>query len=157
MWLPITFPSHFKCNLNMCLQCDWQSQLNCGWQMFLQCACIVDKWVHAEYMACFQVHLECTQKQALHSRCTWKQTIYSACTHLSTMQAQCKNICQPQFNCYCQSHCRHMLRLHSKCEGNVIGNHIGCKCWGYMWNVNGMYLVRTLEELSAKACNVPNM
>ena len=157
MWLPITFSSHLKCNLSMYLQCDCQSQLNCGWQMFSQCACIVHRSVHAEYMAHFQVHLECKPRFWVHSRCTWKRAMYPAYTDLCTMQAHWENICQPKFNCDWQSHCRYMLRLHFKCEGNVIGNHIGCKCWGYIWNVNGIYLVRTSEEHSAKACNVPNM
>ena len=31
------------------------------------------------------------------------------------------------------------------------------ECWGYIWNVNEMYLVGTLEELCDKAWNVPNM
>ena len=34
-------------------------------------------------------------------------------SHLRTMQVHCRNICQIQFNCYWQSHCRHMLMLHS--------------------------------------------
>ena len=86
-----------------------------------------------------------------------KQALHPACTNLCTMQAHFENICQPQFNCYWQSHCRHMLRLHFKCDRNVTGDHIVGKCWGYISNVNEMYLVGTSEELCDKAWNVPNM
>ena len=102
--------------------------------MFSQCACIVDRWVHIGYMACFQVHLECTQKQALHSRCTWNKP----CTQHVPTCAQC----------------RHIERTSVNYNSTVIANHIAGTCWGYIWNVREMLLVITLDANVEVTCEM---
>ena len=108
--------------------------------MFLQCACIVDRWVHAEYMAHFQVQLECTQKRALHSRCTWKWAMYTPVHNASTLQehllatiqlllaitlqAHAEVTFQMWRMCILWEHWKQMLRLHLKYEWNVSGRNI---------------------------------
>ena len=119
MWSPVTFLSHLKCNVNMYLQCDCQWQLNCIWQMFLQCACIVQRSVHAGYMARFDMYSRCTSKRVINLRCT-----------------------QDVPTC---AQCRHIAGTSVNYNSTVIGNHIAGTCWHYISNVTEILLVITSQ------------
>ena len=157
MWLSITFPSHFKCNLNMCLQCDWQSQLNCGGKCFFNVPALctggymLGTWLIFKYILNVRLVFRYIQGVLENKPCT---------QHAPTCP-QCKPIERTSVN-------------HNS---TVIGNHIAGTCWGYISNVKEMLLTVTLEanvevtcemwmeciwsehqkNFLPKLCNVPNM
>ena len=102
---------------------------------------------------------------SMYSTCISKWVMYSPCTHLCTTWKHFVNICDPQFKCYWWIHVGQMLRLqcsfhgahwiHSANVPNVDifegtfelleSGYISDICWGYIQNVNGMYLVGTMQ------------